>query len=110
MGVVQGTAANEIRLIGGGAKSKQWRQILADMMGLPVVVPIDTEAGALGAALQAQWCSQQINNNDESLLSICQRGVKLDDRSRCLPIANNVEKYQTVYKKYQEFKHHIYGV
>jgi xylulokinase len=37
-------------LIGGGAKSSLWRQILADVLGLPICLPaLTTEATALGA-------------------------------------------------------------
>jgi xylulokinase len=37
-------------LIGGGAKSSVWRQILADILGLPIYLPaLTTEATALGA-------------------------------------------------------------
>jgi xylulokinase len=49
---VQGT---EITLVGGGAGSDAWAQLCADVFGLPVVRPPQTEAGALGAARQARW-------------------------------------------------------
>ena len=45
-----GTAA--MRLIGGGARSPAWRQILADVFGLPVLLPaLPTQATSLGAAI-----------------------------------------------------------
>jgi len=106
----QGLQATEIRLIGGGAKSKQWRQILADMLNLPVVVPMETEAGALGAALQAQWCYQHVMGNRVSLKSICDKGVILDEGSRCQPCAENVARYQCVYDSYQQYKQQLYAV
>jgi xylulokinase len=48
----QGVAIEAMRVIGGGAKGKVWRQILADIYGLPVLRPaLLSEATSLGAAL-----------------------------------------------------------
>jgi xylulokinase len=40
-------------LIGGGARSRAYQQIVADLMGRPIVVPHDEELVACGAAAQA---------------------------------------------------------
>jgi len=48
-----GAPAASLRVVGGGAASSLWRQIVADAFQLPVLVPAETEAAALGAALQA---------------------------------------------------------
>jgi xylulokinase len=45
----------EIRATGGGAKSRLWLQIVADVFGTPVVTLKEAEAAAYGAALQAVW-------------------------------------------------------
>ena len=50
-----GVQATEITLVGGGAVSAAWAQLCADIFGLPVVRPRQTEAGALGAARQTRW-------------------------------------------------------
>lgn len=48
----QGLAIEAMRLIGGGARSSLWRQILADVYGLPLLLPaLLTEATSLGAAI-----------------------------------------------------------
>lgn len=60
----QGLYFNEIRLTGGGAKSDIWCQLVADVSGLPVVRPRVTEAAALGAALQSQWCQARETCDD----------------------------------------------
>ena len=45
-------AIDSVRLIGGGARSPLWRQILADMLDLPILLPeLVTEATSLGAAI-----------------------------------------------------------
>lgn len=43
----------ELRLVGGGAKSPAYQQILADLHQAPIRVPDDDEAPATGAAVQA---------------------------------------------------------
>ncbi len=48
-----GVQIDVLRAIGGGAKSKLWLQLKADITGIPVVVPRITEAAGFGAALLA---------------------------------------------------------
>jgi xylulokinase len=48
----QGAAIHAMRLIGGAARSALWRQILADVYGLPILRPaLLAEATSLGAAI-----------------------------------------------------------
>ena len=46
---------HEIVFAGGAAKSPLWCQIVADVLGLPVKVPVVKEATALGAAILAGY-------------------------------------------------------
>ncbi len=47
-----GVKASEVRIVGGGGKSRLWRQILADVFGSKVIMTnIGQEAAALGAAM-----------------------------------------------------------
>jgi xylulokinase len=48
-----GVVPREIRLTGGGSRSKLWRQVCADIFGAPVVTMVCSEGAALGAAIQA---------------------------------------------------------
>jgi xylulokinase len=50
-----GLRPSEIRATGGGAKSRLWLQIVADVFGTPVVTLKEAEAAAYGAALQSVW-------------------------------------------------------
>ncbi len=95
-----GIEAQEIRLVGGGAKSKIWRQIVADVFDCPVVCPQNTEAGALGAAIQAMWCYKQAGNAAVSLPELADAFVALDNDSRAIPDSGNVVVYQEIYEKY----------
>lgn len=42
-----------VLLVGGGARSRAYRQVVADLLGRPVTVPAAEELVALGAAVQA---------------------------------------------------------
>ena len=48
-----GAPVAEVRLCGGGARSRTWSQILADISGARIIVAAGTQFGALGAAIVA---------------------------------------------------------
>ena len=48
-----GLPLHQIQVVGGGARSRLWRQIKADVTGLPVALPQTIETTALGAAMLA---------------------------------------------------------
>lgn len=97
-----GLQSQRICLIGGGSKSAVWRQIVADIMNTPVICTEQSEAAALGAAIQAAWCQSWTDGHEVSLADLCQRCVKLDPNSETLPIAANVAAFQQAYERYQQ--------
>lgn len=48
----QNVTVNDYRLIGGGAKGKLWRQILADILGMPLTITKNNDS-SLGSAMLA---------------------------------------------------------
>lgn len=92
-----GLHSQSIRLIGGGSKSPVWRQMVADIMDTEVVCTEQSEAAALGAAIQAAWCQ-----SGESLEALCARCVSVDPASRTQPVAASVAAYQQAYERYQQ--------
>src|ERR671922_194671 len=48
-----GLDVRRLTIVGGGAKGALWRQIKADVTGLPVRVPVEVETTAAGAAVLA---------------------------------------------------------
>jgi len=48
-----GLETRRLTIVGGGAKGPLWRQIKADVTGLPVRVPTSVETTATGAAILA---------------------------------------------------------
>ena len=97
-----GLQSRSICLIGGGSKSAVWRQIVADIMETPVICTEQSEAAALGAAIQAAWCKSWSNGHEDTLADLCQRCVKLDLNSETLPNAANVAAFQQAYERYQQ--------
>ncbi len=59
--ILAGRPAQVIQVIGGGARSRGWRQLLADCTGARVLQPAEQESGCLGAAIQAAvaWATVQ---------------------------------------------------
>ena len=97
-----GFIAKELRLTGGGAKSPVWRQIVADIMNLPVKVPASSEAAAFGGALQALWCLKKTEGNAVSMADLADEHVALDESKTTLPKADNVAAYDEAYKEYSK--------
>lgn len=95
-----GIRPTEIRLVGGGAQSPVWRQLVADVFNLPVVSPLSTEAGALGAALQAFWCYCNQHERTTALADLCDRFVHMDDNSRARPSKQASSFYEDLYQRY----------
>ncbi|MEO6874299.1 MAG: xylulokinase [Opitutaceae bacterium] len=90
-----GVKAKEIRVTGGGAKSPVWRQLMADIFGVPVVAMIEDEGAALGGALQAAWCVARRDGNAKAKLVDFTNGVvALNESTRCVPNKANVARYR----------------
>jgi xylulokinase len=90
-----GVKAKEIRVTGGGAKSPVWRQLMADIFGVPVVAMVEDEGAALGGALQAAWCVALRDGHKKAQLTDFTTGaVALDESTRCVPNKANVARYR----------------
>ena len=98
----QGIVPQEIRLVGGGAKSALWRQVVADTFECTVVCPESSEAGAMGAALQAMWCYMNEKEGSTSFEEITQHCVFLDETTRTDPRKNSADQYREIYQHYLE--------
>jgi len=89
-----GVKAREIRVTGGGAKSAVWRQIMADVFGVPVVGMAADEGAALGAALQAAWACARAEGKNASIGDFTTAMVALDESTRCEPDRARVARYR----------------
>lgn len=94
-----GFEPKEIRLIGGGSKSPLWRQIAADIMNVPITVPVSEEAAALGAAVQALWCLE--GGGAKRIKELCGEHIQLDKAKSAVP-GNSAGEYEKAYADYIE--------
>jgi xylulokinase len=93
-----GVSAEEIVLIGGGANSDAWRQIVADICNAPVTVLKNSEGAAFGAALQAVAMLDGEGGQFSDLLS---QHLERDAERCCEPQPSAVEFYNDTYNDYQ---------
>jgi xylulokinase len=95
-----GVTSKEIRLTGGGARSAVWRQLMADIFGVPVVKMVQDEGAALGGAIQAAWCDGLRAGAKPALVDLCARSVEIDASTRCVPDAKRKKAYRAIQEKF----------
>jgi sugar (pentulose or hexulose) kinase len=89
-----GVKPTQIRATGGGAKSKVWRQIMADIFDVEVVTLKVSEGAAYGAALQALWCWRLHEGEQVKISEITDRFVELNAGETAQPNRENAEIYR----------------
>jgi sugar (pentulose or hexulose) kinase len=89
-----GVKPAQIRATGGGAKSKMWRQIMADIFDTEVVTLKVSEGAAYGAALQALWCWRLQQGERIAISEITDEFVSLNKAETATPDKKNVQLYR----------------
>jgi xylulokinase len=89
-----GVKPAQIRATGGGAKSKVWRQIMADVFDAEVVTLKVSEGAAYGAALQALWCWRLSRGEKVSISEITEHYVELNKAETAEPNARKASVYR----------------
>ena len=91
----QDIEVSEIRVDGGGARSRLWRQIQADITGKPIVLTsVIEDASALGAAILASYGVGLYKTIDEAV------NVMVKVIEKINPIPENREVYDGIYSKF----------
>lgn len=86
---------NRAFVIGGGGKSDLWRQIVADALGITLVVT-ERNDSSLGACMCAGVAAGYFRDLDDAVA----RTQKIVGETH--PIAENTEKYQKLFQKYKK--------
>jgi xylulokinase len=89
-----GVRPRQIRVTGGGAKSKFWRQIMADVFDAEVVTLKVGEGAAYGAALQALWCWRGQRGERVKINDITAQFVRLNKSEAAHPSRHAVPLYR----------------
>ena len=80
-----GLKPSQIRATGGGAQSKAWRQIMADVFNAEVVTLKVSEGAAYGAALQALWCWRLQQGERVTITEITDQFIEIQPTETCYP-------------------------
>jgi sugar (pentulose or hexulose) kinase len=91
-----GVKATQIRATGGGANSRIWRQIMADIFDAEVVTLAVGEGAAYGAAIQAMWCWRKNRGEKVKICELTDHFVKLNARENVRPRKQNVAIYREI--------------
>ena len=92
---------SELRVLGGGAKSRLWSQIKADVCQMPVVMPSQGEAAVLGAAMLAAVGAGLHRDIPTAVACMVREGERLE------PDPESQEAYAKAFALYVSLYEHV---
>ncbi len=98
-----GFSPREIRLTGGGSKSPLWRQITADIMQLPVKLPDNDEAAAMGGAIQALWCLKKLEGSPAAISDLVAEHISVKENETVMPDTAAGKAYDKAFEIYTSY-------
>jgi xylulokinase len=98
-----GMRFERIVLTGGGSNSAAWRQLVADVFGLPVDVPAQSEGAAFGAALQALWAWDKARGGEASIAEVARTHVAVDPALSATPDASRAPAHAAAYRRFLQY-------
>lgn len=104
-----GIQPTEIRLTGGGSQSAIWRQVCADVFGVPTVGLQSAEGAALGAAIQGAYACMVANGQQATFRDLCGRIVVLDEKTRSEPNTDAKEIYTELLTRQGDLTRRMHG-
>ena len=101
--IISGLTASrpaELTFSGGGAKGTLWPQIIADVLGMPVHVPLVTESSALGAALCAGKGAGIYSGLTDLQADLRERAATFEPRPAAVSAYNDsYARWQQIYQR-----------
>jgi xylulokinase len=92
-----GLDVRRLTIVGGGAKGPLWRQIKADVTGLPVRVPTSVETTATGAAILAAVGAGLHRSVADAVRAFV--SYRPDQHE---PVGGNRSAYDEAYRRYRQ--------
>ncbi len=90
-----GICPEKLRATGGGAASRVWMQMKADILGLPVTSLGNAEAGAAGCAMMAGIAAGVFNNLEDAAKAL------ITEKETYMPREEMHKAYQAHYQRYR---------
>ena len=87
-----GVQIDRVRMSGGATQSKAWRRIMCDILGVPLEIPSERQAGLVGASMMAAVGTGIYTDLEEAARSMT------SINETCIP--ENTKAYE---EKYQQF-------
>ena len=91
-----GIKINSLRIVGGGAKSRRWNQMKADIYGIPCTILQGEEAGAIGSAMLAGVAINKFDSLEQAVTEL----IKEDETF--LPRKEYTEQYALSFARYKK--------
>lgn len=98
--ILEGKPASKILVIGGGARSAEWRQLIADATGAVIQVPAEEEAGCLGAAIQAMYARAIFDGTPTTFTALSERIVAVDESKTAQAREDKAPLYRAAQDRY----------
>ena len=100
--ILRGAPATKILVIGGGARSREWRQMIADITGAEIQVPVEEEAGCLGAAIQAMYAYGHQSGKPRTFAELTETIVRVDKKQSAHARPEKLPHYLEAWDRYNE--------
>ncbi|MFA5869184.1 MAG: FGGY family carbohydrate kinase [Candidatus Bathyarchaeia archaeon] len=100
---ITGLEIERLGFCGGNSKSELWNRVQATVVGKPVVVPVERDASAVGAAMCAAVGARIYNSMEEAMKAM----VHLEDP--VYPDEEHVDDYNGLYHKWLKTRQQLSG-
>jgi xylulokinase len=77
--------------------------LVADVFGLPVDVPAQSEGAAFGAALQALWAWDKARGGEAPIAEVARTHVAVDPALSATPDASHAPAHAAAYRRFLQY-------